>query len=138
MVPSVCRLIERLDEERVAAARAYSVDVPNVRDWLAETYSLRHPTLEQSLQEMAVTHYRYAPAPKSLAHRYLVQDVACDLVPMAELGRVAGITTSAMDAVIGVANALTGRDFAVEGRNMRNLGLENKSAKEIIAYVSAQ
>jgi len=137
MVPGVCRLIERLDEERVAAARAYLVDVPNVYDWLAETYSLRHPTLEQSLQEMAITHYRYAPAPKSLEHRYLVQDVGCDLVPMAELGRVAGVKTPAMEAVVGIANALTGRDFAVEGRNLRNLGLEGKSVKEIIAYVSA-
>lgn len=137
MVPSVCGLIERLDRERVAVARAYSVVVPDVRDWLAETYALRHPTLEQSLQEMAVTHYRYAPAPKSLTHRYLVQDVACDLVPMAELGRIAGIATPAMDAAIGMANALTGRDFVAEGRNVRSLGLENKSVEEILAHVTA-
>jgi len=137
MVASVCRLIEQLDQERVAAARAYSVDVPNVHDWLAETYALHHPTLEQSLQEMAITHYRYAPAPKSLAHRYLVQDVACDLVPMAELGRVAGIMTPAMNATIGIANALTGRDFVAEGRNIGSLGLKNKSVDEIIATVSS-
>ncbi|MER1966365.1 NAD/NADP octopine/nopaline dehydrogenase family protein [Castellaniella sp. GW247-6E4] len=137
MVPSVCRLIEKLDQERVAAAQAYSVVVPNVRDWLVETYALQHPTLEQSLQEMAVTHYRYAPAPKSLSHRYLVQDVACDLVPMAELSRAAGISTPAMDAAIGMANALTGRDFIAEGRNMQSLGLEGKSVEEIVADISA-
>ncbi len=136
MVPSVCRLISAFDRERVAVARAYSITVADVRSWLAETYNFRHPSLEEALQEMAVTHYRYAPAPKSLEHRYLVQDVACDLVPIAALGRIANVPTPAMDAAIGIANALTGHDFVAEGRNANSLGLSNKSVEQIIEYVT--
>lgn len=137
MVPSVCRLISTLDAERVAVARAYSISVPDVRSWLAVTYNLHNPTLHEALQEMAITHYRYAPAPKTLEHRYLVQDVACNLVPIAALGKIANVPTPTIDAAIGIANALTGHDFNAEGRNAQRLGLTNKSVSEIIEFMTS-
>jgi opine dehydrogenase len=63
-----------------------------------------------------------APAPKSLTHRYLVQDVSCILVPITDLGRVADVPTPASDTVIAMANLLTDRDFRAEGRNLEALG----------------
>lgn len=137
MVPSVCSLIEAMDRERVAVAQAYSIHMDNVRDWLASTYGLKHESLHDSLQEMAVTHYEHAPAPKSLQHRYLVQDVGCDLVGMIALARAAKIETPISDAAVTIANALTGRNFYAEGRNLDRLGLEGKSPQEIIALISA-
>ena len=131
MVPSVCKLLEKMDAERVAVAAAYSVTIPNVRTWLRETFGIDKPTLHEALQQMAVTRYRTAPAPKSLTHRYLVQDVGCILVPISELGRVAGVPTPATDTVIAMADLLTDREFRKEGRNLKSLGWAGKTVAEI-------
>ncbi|WP_428248317.1 NAD/NADP octopine/nopaline dehydrogenase family protein [Ferrovibrio sp.] len=136
MVPTVCDLIAKLDAERVAVAAAYGAKIMNVRDWLELTYQLHNPTLQEDMQEMGRTHFRYAPAPKSLQHRYLVQDVACGLVPIACLGPLAGVPTPAADTVIRFAGLLTNRDFYAEGRNLHVLGLEGKTVAQIVQTVT--
>lgn len=131
MTPSVCNFIEDLDRERMEVARAYSVKMDDVRTWLASTYGLKHESLRDSLQEMAHTHYEHAPAPKSLKHRYLVQDVGCDLVGAVSLARAAGVSTPVSDAAITLAGSLTRRDFMAEGRNLQRLGLDGLSPEQI-------
>jgi opine dehydrogenase len=135
MVPSVCNFIHAMDRERRAVAETYGFELDDVQTWLAKTYGLKHDNLVDSLQEMAVTHYEHAPAPKSLKHRYLVQDVGCDLIAALGLARAAGVATPVSDAAVTLANALTGRDFAEEGRNLGRLGLEGKSPSEIMRLV---
>ncbi|HEY4067151.1 MAG TPA: NAD/NADP octopine/nopaline dehydrogenase family protein [Burkholderiaceae bacterium] len=137
MVPSVCRLLERLDAERIAAAKAFGLDALDLKTWLGKVYGYTNMTMHEALQKMAVTHYRFAPAPKSLTHRYLVQDVGCELVPITAFGKVAGIPMPASEAAIEMANSLTGRDFRAEGRNLANLGIEGMSAADIKKHVSA-
>lgn len=136
MTSSVCNLIDAMDRERMAIASGYGVRVDDVRTWLAQTYDLHHASLVDSLQEMARTHYEHAPAPKTLKHRYLVQDVGCDLVGALSLARLARIPTPVSEAVITLAGALTCRDFYEEGRNLRRLGLDGLSPQEIVARVS--
>jgi opine dehydrogenase len=140
MTPSVCNLIEAVDRERVATAKAYEIETPDVFKWLEityDSYNRKERSLNWALQANAVTHYKYSPAPNSLGHRFLVADVGSDLVGWSALAKVAGVPTPTIDAVIGIAGALTKRDFFVEGRNLRNLGLEGKSAKEISRLVTA-
>jgi opine dehydrogenase len=135
MVPSVCNFIHAMDHERREIARAYRIELDDVLTWLKKTYGLKHDNLVDSLQEMAVTHYEHAPAPKSLKHRYLVQDVGCDLVASIGLARAAGVATPVSDAAITLAGALTERNFIEEGRNLRRLGFEGKTPDEIMRLV---
>lgn len=137
MTPSVCNLMEAVDRERVAVAKAYGIDTPDVFKWLGITYNLKEMSLHRSLQAMAITHYRYSPAPNSLSHRFLVTDVSCGLVAWSSFGKVASVPTPVIDSVIQIANALTKRDFFKEGRNLRNLGLEGKSVAEILKIVKS-
>ena len=137
MVPSVCNLLIAIDKERIAVADAFNVKTLDISTFLAEIYMLKDMSVHQAMQEMAVTHYRYAPAPKSLEHRYLVQDVMCGLVPVAAFGRIAGVKTPVLDAVIQIASSLTGNDFYEEGRNAKNLGLEGKSIEDIKSMLAA-
>jgi opine dehydrogenase len=137
MTPSVCNLIEAVDRERVATAKAYGIDLPNVFKWLEITYNRKEPSLTWSLQANAVTHYKYSPAPNSLGHRFLVTDVGSGLVGWSAFAKAAGMKTPAIDSVIGIAGALTKRDFFEEGRSLRNLGLEGKSAAEIKKLITS-
>ena len=93
-------------------------------------------TLHEGLQKMAQTHYLYAPAPKSLQHRYLVQDITCAAVPIAAFGAAAGMPCVATNVSIDLANLLTKRDFRAEGRSLENLGLRGKNAAEIARFLS--
>lgn len=136
MTPSVCNLLERLDGERVAVAHAYGIDLPDAKSWLAATYDLPGDTLQGMLHAMVERGYRYAPAPKSLAHRYLSQDAPCVLVPISAFGKAADVATPVTDAAIQIASALTGRDFMKEGRTLEALGLQGKSVEGIAAHVS--
>lgn len=134
MTPSVCNMLEAMDRERVAAAKAYGFDVLDVFEWLEALYGRRERSLHWALQANAVTHYKFSPAPNSLGHRFLTTDVGCVLVPMVELGRVAGVPMPVSESVARLAGALTRRDFFKEGRNLRVLGLDGKSVAEIVAY----
>jgi opine dehydrogenase len=136
MTPSVCNLIEALDRERVAVAKAYGIETPDVFTWLASTYNRREMSLYWSMQANAVTHYRYSPAPDSLSHRFLVTDVGSGLVAWSSLGKVAGVATPVIDSVVHLAGALTKRNFFDEGRNLRNLGLEGMNVGQILKFVT--
>jgi opine dehydrogenase len=67
--------------------------------------------------------------------RQILEDVPTGLVPLVSLGALAGVQTPACRAVTDVCCLLLDRDFWAEGRNARNLGLEEMSVDEIAAYV---
>ncbi|MER1966361.1 NAD/NADP octopine/nopaline dehydrogenase family protein [Castellaniella sp. GW247-6E4] len=136
MVPSVCNLLLKLDAERVAIARAYDVAVPDAVSWLASTYRMEPSSLHDMLHALASTAYKYSPAPKSLQHRFLVQDVGCTLVAFSALGQAAGIPSPTTDAAIEIAGALTGHDFWHEGRSLDALGIAGMTPQEIVEYIS--
>lgn len=132
ITPSVAALLERLDEERVAVARALGVGVVTTREWLAEAYGVERPTLHEAIQATAA--YAGVGAPDSLDHRYLLEDVPTGLVPIASLGRACGVATPVTEAVVLVASALTGRDFWQSGRTLERLGLSGWSPEQIRHY----
>jgi opine dehydrogenase len=73
ITPAVAALLERLDAERVAVARAIGVGALTAREWLAEAYGVDRPTLYEAIQ--ATPAYAGVGAPASLDTRYLWEDV---------------------------------------------------------------
>jgi len=57
------------------------------------------------------------------------------IVAWASMGKLAGVPTPHIDAMVNTASAATKRNFWEEGRNLKNLGLDGRSTKEIIDYV---
>ena len=132
--PSLVTLLEALDAERLAIARAFGVHVPGIHEWLRQTYGLGGDSLRETFHRL--THeptgpYQWTPTPPSLEHKYVVEDVPCGLVAMSSLGRVAGVGTPVIDGLISLTSAMLRRDFRAEGRNLDRLGLEGKSVAEI-------
>jgi opine dehydrogenase len=138
--PSIVRLLEALDGERLAVARAYGVQVPGIHEWLTRTYGFPEPSLSDTFHRL--THdprgpYQWTPTPKSMEHKYVVEDVPCGLVAMAALGAAAGVPTPVIAGLVAVASGLTGRDFVGEGRTLARLGLAGLDAKQILARLGA-
>jgi opine dehydrogenase len=136
--PSVGRVIDTLDRERMAVAEAAGVPTrPFVQVFAEMGYTTegaaRQGTAYAALQESAPN--RWIKGPKSLDHRYLHEDVGWGLVPWAELGRSLGVPTPVMDALITLGSALTGRDYRTDGLTLERLGLAGKRSEELAGYL---
>ena len=132
---SVARVIEALDAERVAVAQAFGVEVPTVRGWLARTYGLEGTDLYPLIQRLHHEIFKDSPAPGALDARYVTEDVPYGLVPLAELGRLAGVPTPVAQALTVLASAALGRDFVREGRTLERMGLKGRSLEAVRAAV---
>jgi len=118
---SVGRLIERMDAERISVSREFVSQPVSLLEWLRSTYD--------------ADAYDNVGSPLSLNHRYVLEDVPTGLVPISLLGRLAGVETPAIDAMINMACQLYDYDFWSSGRNLGNLGLEGLNPSEVQEYV---
>lgn len=131
ITPSVAAILEQLDDERLRIARAYGVWGMPAREWLRMAYGCEGSNLYEAIQNNPG--YRGIKAPASLNHRYLFEDVPASLVPLASLGRLAGIPVPTFDTLIDLAERVTGRDYHATGRSLERMGLAASSVEKIVA-----
>jgi opine dehydrogenase len=70
-------------------------------------------------------------SPPSLDHRYIREDVGYGLVPMAEIGKLLGVKTPVMDALITLASTALGVDFRKDGLTLEKMGLAGMTLDEL-------
>ncbi|OPZ31363.1 MAG: Opine dehydrogenase [Lentisphaerae bacterium ADurb.BinA184] len=129
ITPSVARVLERLDAERVAVAASLGVHAISTREWLYLTYDSPGRDLHEAIQNTAI--YRGIRAPQGIQHRYVTEDVPMSLVPLASIGRMLGVPVPMMELAISLADAMHGADYWKEGRTVERMGLAGLSVKEI-------
>ena len=135
VTPAVGRLIEAVDQERIAIGAALGIDV--VAD---PELSLRQGYMTDASYEHG---YRTAPgflgikAQPSLDHRYLNEDVGYGLVFLSELARQLGVATPIMDSVIALASRVMQRDCRAEAPHAPvALGIDGLDAEGLVELVS--
>ena len=134
LTPSVVRFMEAVDAERLAVARAFGVQAVSACEWLARSYEgIQGDTLYERIQSNAA--YHGIPAPRTLDSRYVLEDVPTGLVPMAALGRLAGVPMPASSGLVNVCCGLYRRDFWQEGRNAERLGVAGLNIAQAKALV---
>lgn len=133
ITPMVSRVIRAVDGERLAVAEAYGVNIPSAREWLREAYGAEGDTLRQAV--LSNPGYHGIKAPRHLDHRYIKEDVPTSLVPVSELGRLAGVGTPTIDGFIALSSALHGVDYRRDGRSAARMGIAGQTPAQIIAFV---
>ncbi len=131
--PTVGRLLEKMDAERVRVAREFDTNPITLIEWLTSSYGARGTTLCECIK--SIDAYDNVGSPSSLDHRYVLEDVPTGLVPISYFGKLAGIDTPTIDTVIDMACHLYDIDFWVEGRNIESLGLGGLSPLDVLHYV---
>jgi opine dehydrogenase len=126
---SVCTIMEKMDEERVAVAAAIGINAMTAREWLYRAYHATGRNLYEAMMDNPG--YRDIQAPKTLKVRYITEDIPMSLVPMASLGRMLDIPTPTMDAFIHLASVIHDCDYMTEGRTVERLGINGLSIKEL-------
>lgn len=134
--PSTTKVLEKVDEERVAVAGALGWHAVTAREWLYLAYSAVGKTLREAMR--ANPGYKGIVAPKRMEMRYLTEDVPCSLVPMSSLGRKFGVPTPMIDALITMASAMHEVDYFRTGRTVEKLGLSDLNLKQLRALAIGQ
>jgi opine dehydrogenase len=126
---SVCQVLEKLDQERVAVAAALGINSITAREWLYRAYDASGRNLHEAM--MANVGYRGILAPNTLNVRYLTEDVPMSLVPMASLGEMLDVPTPIIRSIIHLSSVLTGIDFWAEGRTVEKLGIAGMTVRNL-------
>jgi opine dehydrogenase len=133
LTPSVGRLIEALDAERIAVAAAFGASVRTVRDHFHLSFGVPHGPVGDAGPILAARDAN--PGPASLQTRYITEDVPFGLVPSTRLARIAGVEMPLHDAGIALFSALYGRDFRTENDLLPALGLDGVTRDALLRLV---
>lgn len=134
VTPSVGRVLESIDAERIRVGTGLGLQCITARQWLYRSYDSTGANLCEAIRN--TSSYAGIKAPVDIQHRYIFEDVPMSLVPMSSLGAQLGIATPTIDMIIRLGCLLHGRDFFSEGRTVERLGLAGKTVKEIRQQVA--
>jgi len=137
MTESVCKVMEKMDEERIKVGEALGLKLKPTLFSLRQFYPLERTGTD--LHDW-VTHSRAhggqgPDAPNSAKHRYVSEDVPNGLVPVSLLGKLVGVTTTAIDSIISLSSLVNGIDYFNEGRSLEKMGLSGLTPQKIMSYL---
>lgn len=134
--PGTGRIGDKLDEERMAIANAYDIPATSILEELDKYYGhqgISGNNLHEMFRDSPI--HGHAKGPQTTDTRLLTEDVPFGLVPLASFGKVAGVPTPTMDAIITLSGIVNQTDYRKTGRTLASLGLEGYSVEEILDFV---
>ena len=134
VTPSVAKVLETVDRERVTVASSLGIRARSAMEWLQLAYNVRGDTLYEAIQNQ--TGYYGINAPSTLQHRYISEDVPMSLVPIAALGERYGVSVNGINAIIRLGCILHSTDYWRKGRTLDKLGIMDLSIGEMMRYVN--
>jgi opine dehydrogenase len=132
--PSVAKVLEALDRERVTVASSVGIRARTALEWLKLAYDTIGEDLHEAIHNQPG--YYGIKAPPTLNHRYIFEDVPMSLVPIASLGQRYGVSVRAMDSIIRLSSIIHKTDYWRRGRTIEKLGIDNLSVGELVSYVN--
>jgi opine dehydrogenase len=130
VTPSVCRLIEAVDRERLGIARALDINLLPVAEAIhAAGFGPKGDLWAAINGSLMLTRVR---APGSIETRWLTEDVPYGIAAWAALGAQFGVPAPTLNALVDLASATTGIDFRQQTRTPEALGIAGLSMRELL------
>jgi len=127
---NVAKVLEKIDDERIAVSAALGIRVISAKEWIYITYGIHGGNLYEAIQNNPA--YSGLVAPRNINHRYVTEDIPMSLVPISSLGDYLDVDTRTMKSIIQLASIIHDVDYFEKGRNVSNMGLDQLSVKEIL------
>lgn len=135
MTPEIANFIEEFDRERLAVGKAYGIDLLSVNEWISYAYpETQGTTLCEKMRNNPA--YHDIKSPSTIFTRQLTEDIPTGVLPIMELGEVAGVDVPLLRSMVDICGRLLRIDFRKEGRTLKHLGLAGMSKEEIIKSLS--
>ncbi len=134
VTPSIARVLEVLDRERVTVASSLGLRARTAIEWLELAYNTTGEDLHEAIHNQPG--YYGIKAPNTLKHRYIFEDVPMSLAPIASLAQHYGVSVRGMDSIIRLACIVHRTDYWRRGRTVDKLGIGGLSVGELTHYVN--
>jgi opine dehydrogenase len=134
ITPSIGRVIEVVDNERIELAKKLRYETLDYYECYEMEYGVKGKTVYEVIRNVSA--YGVMSSPDSIKHRYVTEEIPYGLVPVAELAKIAGITTPGTDCFIQLASMANEVDYRREGRSLAAMGLEGLDIAGLINYVT--
>ncbi|MFC3884852.1 NAD/NADP octopine/nopaline dehydrogenase family protein [Bacillus songklensis] len=133
MTPSVIRVMEQLDQERLEIGKWFDLDLMTIGELLHTSgYGPKGTTWEVLNGSRSLTPIK---GPTSLKSRYLSEDIPFGLRTFASIADHIGLETPVMDSLITLGEILVGGIPQMEGRTIEDLGISGLNKEEIIEFI---
>ncbi len=133
---SVGNVVEGVEEERLAVGNALGLNLTPNYDVMIDWYG-HQGAKGDSLKEVMKTNpaYEWDTAPKSLNHRFIIEDIPYGMVPLEDLANLVGVKVPLTTAVIELSQRMLGKDMRKDARTLTSLGLGKMSLSELNHFV---
>lgn len=131
--PPVAAMLAAADAERLRIAHACGVPALSLSAWIGAAYGHHAPTMRAAVGGNPA--YVGIKAPRTLQHRYLLEDVPTGLIPLIELGTAAGLASPTLKNLVRLARTELGGPHWQRPRTLKTLGLQGRSTEAIRAFV---
>lgn len=134
ITPSMARIMESVEDERLKIARAFGLKQIKFLDWWQKT---GRTTQASDFYEAVRTSEpnKTIKAPGDMSHRFLEEDIKFGLVPMAYFARICDVSTPTMDSLIHMASIINGVDYLKEGLTPEKMGIEGLDVEKIKIFL---
>lgn len=136
----VGRIMEALDEERLAVAAAFGHDLPPLFGEMQAIGTIE-PTASPGDGLAAAVRGGVAnqriKAPDSLTHRYYMEDFCFGLQPLIEFARIAEIDLPVARSLMTLATRLIGEEQVARGRTAASMGVDGFDKARLLQKVRA-
>ena len=124
--------VERVEAERMAIGKRLGLDLTPMDKVLLEWYG-HSGAKGENLPAVMRTNPVYSIdwAPPRLKHRFLTEDIPYGMVPMEQMGKLAGVPTPITTSIIELAGAVLGQDLRKSARDLEALGLAGLSIQQL-------
>lgn len=132
ITPSVARIMEGVDHERMEVARLLCRETFSFMDTMKVLYKVKGESAYDVMYQVSAHNVQMAP--DSMQHRYVSEDIPYGLVTIASIGRCIGVPVARIEAIVNIACMANGVDYWTTGRNAEKLGMGGMSAREMVRY----
>lgn len=135
MTEQVASFIEKFDAERLAVGKAYGIKLLSVREWIKFAYKdTEGETLCERMRNNPA--YHDIKSPSTIFTRQLTEDIPTGVLPIMELGKVAGVPTPLLESMVNICESLLNIDLRINGRSLKNLGLSGMNKDAVLNYIT--
>ncbi len=132
ITPSVGRIMEAVDAERMEVARLLCRETYSFMDTMEVLYKVKGESAYDMMYQVSDNNVQMSP--DSLKHRYVTEDIPYGLATIASIGTKIGVPTPRISAMVNVACMANGEDYWKNGRTVEKLGLGVMNARQMVRY----
>lgn len=133
--PTVAKVLEKMDQERLAIGKAYGLKLLNFVETVNDFYSLDMKSIRDFVVRTPIHNNVPDDFPSSPRDRYISEDCPFVCVPVHAFGRLAGIPCPVIESIITIDCVYNDTDYFHEGRNLEKMGLSGMTREQVLSQI---